>query len=291
MIITSFFVINEIETQNIYQDIYHNSPACKNGRLQSPIILSDEISKYDQESILTGVNYNTLNDIYLNFNSRILKVMQKNIDKPIFGNINYKKRGYLSEYVLIDIEIYYPGEHRIQEGKNIIIPEVEVKLIHKRNTQYYSTANNFRNFTEPNSYLIVSLLYKQNSEFSDNGFLTDLIKLYNPSRSPMSMRIIDFDNYKLIKNNRYYMYDGSFTYFPCDENVSHIVVKDIFDISSSNLENVLSRYKIKYTVPEINKSIAQLYGRPVLRNYILNFSFYLNLNLFSLLSVLIIILF
>jgi len=290
--IIAFLLVIKIESQNTYQEIFNNSPACKNGRIQSPILLSDVTSKYDQESIVTSVNYNSLNDIYVNFNERILKVFQNDNSQPNFGNVNYRKRGYLSNYQLIDIEFYYPGEHRIQEGNNIIVPDIEVKLIHKKNLKFSSTTNFYRNFTEPNSYLIISLLYKQNYTLnSDNGFLTNLISLYNPSKSPMMMKNIDFDSFDLIKNNRYFMYDGSFSYFPCDENVSYMVVRDIYDINDNTIQNIIGKYNIKYPNPQVNKTISEPYGRPVYRNYILNSSNYLKNNVFYILILLFLILF
>lgn len=267
-ILLSFIFTLIIQCQTTYQDIFNNGLTCRTGRIQSPIELSDQNSKYSQEHLITGVNYFSLNNLYVAFNERILKVFQNKVNSPDFGITNYKKNGYLSQYQLIDIEFYYPAEHRINIGGAVIIPDVEVKLIHKKNNLFFSSANEFRNFTEPNSYLIISLLYKQNATYSDNGFLSDLTIVYNPNRSPMLMKNIDFDSYNLIKNNRYYMYDGSFSYFPCDENVSYVVIKDIFSISSNDLNNIISRYNTKYSSPFVNKPIAKPYGRPVYRNFI-----------------------
>lgn len=263
-----------IECQNTYQEIFNSGLTCTTGRIQSPIELSDENSKYSQEHLITGVNYFSLTNLYVAFNERILKVFQSNVNNPNFGNTNYKKNGYLSQYELIDIEFYYPAEHRINVKGAVIIPDVEVKLIHKKNNLFSSSANENRNFTESNKYLIVSLLYKQNGTFSDNGFLSDLAFIYNPSKSPLVMKNIDLDNYNLIKNNRYYMYDGSFSYFPCDENVSYVVVKDIFSISPIDVNNISSRYVLKYANPSVNKAIAKPYGRPVYRNFVTVNSFF-----------------
>lgn len=273
-ILFAFVLSVIINCQNTYQEIFHNGLICKTGRIQSPIELSDENSKYSQEHVLTNIDYFNVNNVYVNFNERILKLFQNNQNSANWGNVNYKKDGYLSQFELIDIEFYYPAEHVIKSEGSVIVPDVEVKLIHKKNNFFYSSTNELRNYTEPNSYLIVSLLYKTNSLFSDNGFLTDLITVYNPTRSARLMRNVDLDSYGLIKNNRYYMYDGSFSYYPCDENVSYIVVKDIFTISENDVNDIISRYSSKYVTPFVNKAIAMPYGRPVYRNFITLNSFF-----------------
>lgn len=263
-----------IECQNTYQEIFNNGLTCKTGRIQSPIELSDEISNFSQESLITGVNYLTLNNLYVDFNERILKVFQSNENSPNFGSIIFKKNGYFSQYDLIDIEFYNTAEHRLNVKGKVFYPDIEIKLIHMRNNKFSSSANENRNFTESNSFLIISLLYQQNAFFSDNGFLTDLINTYSSAKSPFMMKNIDLDKYNFIKNNRYYMYDGSFSYFPCDENVSYVVIKDLFSITPFDFENIRSIYMTKYSSPFVNKTIANLYGRPVLRNFITLNSFF-----------------
>ena len=281
-----FFLSVIIKCQNTYQDIFNNGLTCKTGRIQSPIELSDESSKYSQEHLLTNIDYSTLNNVYVNFNDRILKVFQNDQNFPNFGNVIYKKNGYLSQFQLIDIEFYSPAEHRINSKGSLIAPDIEIKLIHKKIDNFYSTTNELRNFTEPNSYLIISLLYKTNSTFSDNGFLTDLIIVNNPTKSPMIMKSIDFDKYGLMNNNRYYMYDGSFSYFPCDENVSYIVVRDPFFINQSDVNNIISSYNNKYSSPDVNKAIAKPFGRPVYRNFITLNSFFTKYKTFLALIIL-----
>lgn len=282
----SFILSFLIECQNTYQQIFNNGLACNMGRIQSPIELSDETSKYSQENLLTSINYLSLNNLYVNLNERILKVFQNNAVSQNFGNINFKKNGYLSQFQLIDIEFYYPAEHNIKVGTSVVVPDVEVKLIHKKIKNFYSSANDLRNFTESNSYLIVSLLYKQKGTFSDNGFLSDLISVYNPTKSPILMKNIDLDKYNLIKSNRYYMYDGSFSYFPCDENVSYVVVKDLFSISGSDIGNIIEKYSTKYSSPFVNKAIAKPFGRPVYRNFVTLNSFYVQYKFFFALIIL-----
>ncbi len=276
-----------IKCQTTYQDTFNNGLTCKTGRIQSPIELSDESSIHSDGYSLTTVNYLSLNSLYLGFNERILKVSQNNVDSPNFGRVNYKKNGYLSQYQLIDIEFYYPAEHNIKVKGSVVVPEIEVKLIHKKNIKFFSSVNENRNFTEANSYLIVSLLYKNTATLSDNGFLSDFLTLYNPTKSPMMMKNIDLDKYNLIRSNRYYMYDGSFSYFPCDENVSYIVVKDLFFVSQTDINTIVSRYLTKYSSPYVNKAIAEPFGRPVFRNFVTLNSFIIQYKLlFTLIIIL-----
>lgn len=276
-----------IKCQNTYQEIFNNGLTCKTGRIQSPLELSDVASNYSQENLITNINYLSLNNLYVALNERILKVFQGNVNAQNFGNINFKKNGYLSQYQLIDIEFYYTAEHFIKEGGSAIVPDVEVKLIHKKSNKFSSSANQNRNFTESNSYLIVSLLYKQNATFSDNGFLTDLIGVYNPTKSPMLMKNVDLDKYNLIESNRYYMYDGSFSYFPCDEDVSYVVVKDLFSIRENDLNKIVTIYSNKYSSPFVNKAIAKPYGRPIYRNFVTLNSIYVQFKYFFALIILI----
>lgn len=291
--ITIAFIIAALyRCQTFYQDVFNKGPACMNGRLQSPIDLSDENSKYSQEDILTSINYFSFPNLFLNFNEKgILQVYQSSVNSAVLGTVNYKKRGYLSQFELINIEIYYPAEHRIKIGGSLVSPDVEIKLIHKKNKLFSSSVNQLRNFTEPNSYLIVSLLYKQNATTSDNGFLTDLNILYNPTKSAMIMKNIDLGNYGLIKNHKYYMYDGSFSSYPCDENVSYVVVQNLFSISSNDVENIKSKYSTKWANGQVNKQISSIYGRPVYRNFITSTSNFIKENFIFALALILLILF
>lgn len=280
--------IKQVFSQISYSDVFIKGSACLYGRLQSPIEMLESNSSYIAESTITSVNYLSVSNIFLNFNERVLKVSQDKNTSPNFGSLNYRKKGFISEYSLIDIEIYNPAEHRLKLANDTIIvnPDIEVKLIHKKNLLYVSDVNSFRNFTEANSYLIVSLLYKLNASLSDNGFLTDLNSFYNSQGNSLLVKTsFDLNKYNLIKNNQYFMYDGSFSYYPCDENVSYIVVKDIFYISPSDLSTIQSRYSTKWANGIVNKQIAKQFGRPIYTNYRAINAFYLSgKNLWILIS-------
>ena len=247
----------------IYNDIYIQGPACKFGRMQSPIQLSDEDSTYFQESIVTSVNYKPITSAYFFNNKRVLKIFSSEILKD-WGTIHFKKRGYLNKYNLSDIEIYYTGEHTIKIGEKILTPEIEVKLIHKRIDNYVSNVNTGKTFTESNNYLIVSLLYSFEGTIEDNGLLSTITSIYSEEEKKSTLDLSSFD---ILKNNKYYMYDGSFTSFPCDEDVSYIVVRDIFILNESVLNFIKGKYLGLWENGKVNKPIAEKEGRPITRNY------------------------
>jgi carbonic anhydrase len=258
------FSIFQLNNSNKYPDLFFQGPICNNGRNQSPIQLSDEDSSYSPDSIITSVNYNNIPNSYSFNDGRVIKIFTKNKIQNM-GTLHYKKRGYLNEYELIDIEIYYSGEHILKIDNIPNKPQIEIKLIHKRVENYNPSVNNGKSFTESNNYLIVSLLYQINGNFLDKNFLTNLISNYNSSGD--DNKNLDLSTYDILNNNKYFMYDGSFTYFPCDEDVSYIVVRDIFKLNESDLNIIKSRYSSIWSNGSIDRPVAKIEGRPIIRNY------------------------
>lgn len=263
------FVVGLINSQKPnYRNLFTMSLSCEMGRLQSPLNLEEEFSNFDSSVNLLYTDYNVIQNAFLDWSEsgRILQVSQKS-GAPAsknFGYLGLDREGVIKQYALTGIEFYTPAEHKI----NGINYDLEVNLIHEKVLTFETNVNQYRKIPDGNKYLIISLLFSQNGGNSDNGFLNDLISTWNANSNPnfsVNSFNLDLNSYGLIRNRRWFFYEGSFTYFPCDENVNRIVIRDPF--AMENLSMFQAIYRDVYDSSIISKSISQDYGRPIFRNY------------------------
>jgi len=208
--------------------------------------------------------YQPLTSASLQFNGRVLTVAPAS-PQSNYGFVGFERGGVIKQYELTGIEINYPAEHRI-EGN---LADLEVKLIHQKVIPYESTVNQYRKIPDANTNLIIVLLFQINSKLSDNDFINQLIPTLQTSSSVAATTTnLDISAFNLVRDKKYFYYEGSFTSDPCNEVVNYLVVKDIYGISANNLATIQTLYQSIYTNSgKNNKPIASLYGRTVYRNY------------------------
>ena len=147
---------------------------------------------------------------------------------------------------------------------------------------FNSNKNQYRKIVDANMYLVVVLRYRTDCSnkacISDNGLLSDL--------ENTGSNTIDLNKYPIFQDKRAYLYEGSFLYTPCDENVNYFVVNDFF----------YSNEDITGSIPGYDVVISQKdrYGRPILKNFMnykefLGSEFY-SMNIFYLISIMMMIL-
>ena len=229
---------------------------CNNGFIQSPIDVNNQNSYYNfsigfvyenYSSITTGL---TMSDMYIN--------VSNNTGLNI-GNIILERYGYLSMYNLTDVRIKSPSEHTVNGVKG----DMEIQLIHKKNIGQYFTQNQNVPLPDANTYLGISLIYTNSqSNNTDNGFAKDLINAYKSGGKNLNLH-----SYQLTFGKKFYLYEGSETNYPCDENFNWIVIADIFYIDQSSLSVVTSKYNEKFIGGTNVKSLAPLGYRPIYRNF------------------------
>lgn len=253
-------IIAFISCQINYKQLYHSSSACLNGRLQSPINLTETDSNFNSTINILYDTYNALKNVQLRFDERTLFINNENIEESL-GYVTFSRNGALKKYALKRIEFIYPGEHKI----NNVASDLEIKFIHEQVIFFETDVNQFRKLVDSNTNLIISIMYRTNSLISDNGFLSELLATANGNHKTE----LDIDSYGLIRDRQFYFYEGSFSYNPCNENVNHIVINKPFLIKPEEKTQIDTLFRSKYVNANTAKEVAPLMGRKVMRNYAL----------------------
>ena len=242
-IIKAIFSIN-------YESRWLSFPACKMGRLQSPIRLNETESIFSPTFSIVYQNYKDITTkLNVNYNLDKYAII---IDGINGGFIHFQKGGVIKQYELIKIELY-KGLHPI--GPSNKVTKYELHFVFKKNLGFVSNKNQYRRIQDPNNYLVIALRYSDEG-ITDNGLLKALTEA-NGSNT------FNLGNFPIFQEKKAYYYDGSFIYSPCKEDVSYYVVEPIFKVDSTleiNLGN---------TPPFKNFSLA--YERPIYRNF-MNFT-------------------
>jgi carbonic anhydrase len=244
------FLILLIQPIYLIRQEWREYPTCKYGRLQSPINLNEYDSTYS----------NSFSFVYQYFkpNMNITKIETYTTMWKIQegGNyLNFEKDGVIKQYELDKIELY-KGIHKIDGEKG----DYELHLVHKKNLDFNSNKNQYRKIVDANMYLVIVLRYKDctvdNSTcISDNELLSKLTS---------NLSDFDLNKYPIYQDKRAYLYEGSFLYSPCDENVNYYVINDFF--YPNGLDNGLNDTLNNFNLTDFN-DIKDRYGRPVLKNF------------------------
>ena len=266
------FLILLIQPIYLIRQEWREYPTCKYGRLQSPINLNEYDSTYSNSfSFVYQYFKQNMNITKIETYTTIWKIQEG-------GNyLNFEKDGVIKQYELDKIELY-KGIHKIDGEKG----DYELHLVHKKNLDFNSNKNQYRKIVDANMYLVIVLRYKnctvENSAcISDNGLLSKLATNLND---------FDLNKYPIYQDKRAYLYEGSFLYSPCDENVNYYVINDFF--YPNGLDNGLNDTLKNFNLTDFN-DIKDRYGRPVLKNF-MTYREFLNskinsINIFCLLII------
>ena len=266
------FLILLIQPIYLIRQEWREYPTCKYGRLQSPINLNEYDSTYSNSfSFVYQYFKPNMNITKIETYTKIWKIKEG-------GNyLNFEKDGVIKQYELDKIELY-KGIHKIDGEKG----DYELHLVHKKNLDFNSNKNQYRKIVDANMYLVIVLRYKnctiENSAcISDNGLLSKLATNLND---------FDLNKYPIYQDKRAYLYEGSFLYSPCDENVNYYVINDFF--YPNGLDNGLNDTLKNFNLTDFN-DIKDRYGRPVLKNF-MTYREFLNskinsINIFCLLII------
>jgi carbonic anhydrase len=268
LLISLIIIFKFIKSQKPdYRSIYTSSLSCEMGRLQSPLNLQEAHSNFNSSVNLLYTDYNPIPKAKLGWSEdgRILQVNEiAGSTQNNFGYIGFDRGGVIKQYSLKKIEINTPAEHQI-EG---ISYDIEIKLIHEKMLPFETNVNQFRRIPDGNKYLIISLLYSKDSGSSDNGLLKYLVSSWSGNNDPFyydKFFNLDLNSFDLVRDRRWFFYEGSFTSFPCDETVNYIVIRDPF--LTDDLEPIKNIYLEKYNSAIISKPINEDFGRPIYRNF------------------------
>jgi carbonic anhydrase len=269
-------IILSIAPINSIPEKWREYSACKYGRLQSPISLNEFESSYSN-SFSFVYQYYKNNDINITNNSYTITWTI-----PEGNFVNFEKEGVIKQYELKRIELYN-GIHEIDGKKG----DYELHLVHEKNLGFNSNKNQYRKIVDANMFLTIVLRYKKDCDnttficISDNGLLSQL------KINESTINNFDLSNYPIYQDKRAYLYEGSFLYMPCDENVNYYVVNDFFSLENDEFNVTDNEFK------GFNVTINQMerYDRPVLKNFMnyrefLGSKFY-EINIYSLFFMLV----
>jgi carbonic anhydrase len=227
---------------------WRDYPACKLGRLQSPIEINENESIYANNFSFVYQNYKKSDE-----KDNIENYDYANVYK--FGNgggyINFERGGVIKQYELKRFEIY-PGIHPIDGNTG----DYELHLIHEKNLNFNTNKNQYRSIQDANMYLVIVLRYKKQSNCKGEKCISDdgLLKKIGEEGA------IDLSDYPVFQDKRAYFYEGSSLHIPCDENVNYYIIKDFFTLPN-DVDDILP----VYGSDQIPKS--EKYGRPVYKNF------------------------
>ena len=235
-----------LNDDNDYNNTWRNYPACKLGRLQSPIEINEYESSYSNDFSFVYQDYKNISNYKI---SEAEGNYALTTEKLNGGYINFERGGVIKQYIFIKAELY-PGLHKI-DGDS---PYYELHLVHEKNLEFKTNKNQYRSIQDPNMFLTIVLRYKKECEgdiicTSDDGLLNDLL----------TTGVTNLNNYPIFQDKRAYFYEGSSIHIPCDENINYYIVKDLFHADKDKVDTL--------TFPFKNIDPHDRFGRPVYKNF------------------------
>ena len=240
-------------TDDSYEDKWLSFPACKLGRLQSPIKLSITDSVFNSDFSIVYEHYNTecqLEDSDLN---SVPVKSKKVVDENECGYLNFEKKGVIKQYKLKRFDLFNKM-HSI-EGKH---SEMELHIIYEKVLGFTTNKNQYQRIQDTNNYLGIVLRYnttkvdESTQLISDNG-LFEMLWSGNGEKTTLNLNA-----YPVYQDKKAFFYDGSFPYNPCQEDITYYIVEPVFEASSNP-------YGSDTTTATKTENFA--YDRPIYRNY------------------------
>ena len=226
---------------------WRNYPACRLGRLQSPIEIKEAESKYSNNFTFVYQNYKVINSISIGKDATNFALTS---DVTQGGYINFERGGVIKQYELIRIDIY-PGLHKIDGEKS----DYELHLVHKKNLDFNTNKNQYRSIQDANMFLTVVLRYNKKANCENKICASDagLLKTLKTGATNFNL-----NNYSIFQEKRAFFYEGASLHIPCDENVNYYIVRDIFVLDGDLDFHEIDDNKIE---------ISQTYDRPIYKNF------------------------
>lgn len=272
VVFSMIVLLSSVYTQKVnYIFETQNSWGCTTGSRQSPVSLSDATSKYTNTISLLNEFYSPITNglIYFNQTTKLLEFgsLQNALSgaQANYGTVDVNYNDYIMRFTLRKFVIHAPGEHEI-DG---IRPDFEIQLHHTKNLDYVSENNKYKKKPDISTELIITIPYKLNGKKSDRLFLNTIRNFYTktPSQTSVTLPSINLAEYDLAKNKNFFLYSGSGTTFPCNENALHIVFSEWNNITQTEKTQFDNIVRDIYLNNINSKGLALLFGRFTYRNY------------------------
>lgn len=260
-------LISVIQTQINYVESNLNNWACTQGLRQSPVAFSLDNSTFSDK---IGI----INDAYNDISNAIVRVTSNNLMEVVslgnnvnWGYILIEYSGYIMKFDLKQIVIHSPIEHDV----DVIMADVEVQLIHQRDLDYSSDVNEFQKKPDISEYLIVSVPFAVNGTISSEGNLIEILSgAYSENTAQITGVNIPLNTLNVVRGKRFFFYQGSQTFYPCNESHLHILIKDVTIMTNSSKDRFKSAFLSKFLNSINTKKATALGARSVIRNYFIS---------------------
>ena len=240
-----------------YTKTWLSFPACKMGRLQSPIKLNITDSVFNSDFSIVYEHYK--DDCKLEESeSKNEPVKSKKVNAEC-GYLNFEKKGVIKQYQLKRFDLFNKM-HSI-EGK---YSELELHIIYEKVLGFTTNKNQYQRIQDTNNYLAIVLRYNSTEEdkssqfISDNGLFEQLWGS-NDTDKDSTTATFNLADYPVYQDKKAYFYDGSFPYSPCQEDITYYIVEPVFKLNGEN------PYGTSKDVATKMENFA--YERPIYRNY------------------------
>ena len=220
---------------------------CFAGQLQSPLDLTSAVLQFEDDFVFSALfpSYSSFQPTY-HFTSTDYRILGS------FGQLSLQSVDSASTEIFTAdfISFHAPSEHRIQ-GHQFAL---EMQIRHS----FVSAPQGLNSREANSSYAIVSVLYDLGAE---NDFLNDVL-----SNSPQLDLLSAFPDGQI---SNYYLYEGSETFYPCEENVRWAVWAQPQQLSADQLTFFRSKWEDSLSFARGNGNNREIVGtsedRKVLR--------------------------
>ena len=235
-----FFLSIYFSLETKYEDLWTSFPACRMGRLQSPVRLNITQSVFSSDFSIVYQQFSNAQYNFSDFSESKPVISTSDSGSPQY--INFQKGGVIKQYKLERLELYQ-GLHKVEEE----ISQYELHFVFKKVLGFTTNQNQYRRIQDANNYLVLVVRYHTSSGINDNG----LYKCVSNTES------CNLNNYPIFQDKRAFYYEGSFIYNPCQEDVNYIVLYDLFKA------NINKNYSDDWA----KRNFAYSYDRPIYRNF------------------------
>ena len=223
---------------------------CASGLKQSPINIDTASAKFFQSTYFYLINSNQSNFNILNSTNEFT-VLSDNLGDVFFylPDTSSSPVNQDSDYVIKNISIHAPSEHLIN-NKSF---DLEIQIL----SQFKSGQLNY-------SYHMLSLLCTVDDTSDDtDSFFQNIL---NNTKEALDINTLVFQDQTNFKT---FVYEGSLTVPPCNENIIWFVQRTPYKISLKNLKTFREKWEYNLDFADgrgNNRNIQSLNSRVVMTN-------------------------
>jgi len=230
---------------------------CHEGKLQSPIDIKEPMTyaenlELNVEKIINSLSTNrplTLSKGLFRVDGIMGTVTTRD---PIL--FHEKKLDIDLTFQCDKLEFHSPSEHKLYGKRMDVEMQLTCELLPSSHNSKYR-----------NKELIISFLFKGDNKLNMSIDPIGMLKGFN-------FEALDFVKHeffqKMVKTDKFIMYEGSLSQPPCNENVLHIVSHYVYKIPQIEVERIRDQLSASFRLQHGNaRPIQPLNDRPIIRNF------------------------